>query len=68
MAVPGGWYNVEARAMNGTTVVSTTSRPYVGVGEVFITAGQSNSDNYGQPTQTPTDPRVSCPTNTSATA
>jgi len=59
MSVPAGWYTVEVRTMNGSTVVDTTSRSQVGVGEVFITAGQSNSAYYGVPQQTPADPRVS---------
>ncbi|HBO42976.1 MAG TPA: hypothetical protein DD670_03385 [Planctomycetaceae bacterium] len=59
MAVSAGWYQVEVRAMNGSTVLSTATRPYVGVGEVFITAGQSNSAYYGGTLQTPGDARVS---------
>ena len=31
----------------------------VGIGEVFVTAGQSNSANHGNPALIPADPRVS---------
>lgn len=39
----GGWYQLEARGVSsaGTSAVTTLSR--VGVGEVFLVAGQSNS-------------------------
>ena len=39
----GGWYQLEARGVSsgGTSAVTTLSR--VGVGEVFVVAGQSNS-------------------------
>ncbi len=54
-----GWYRLELRfTLNDTIVNSTTVSP-VGVGEVFITAGQSNSANHGSTTLTPTDSRVS---------
>ena len=39
----GGWYNLEVRGMNGDQVVATTTVERVGVGEVFIIAGQSNA-------------------------
>lgn len=45
--VSGGWYDIEVRALNGTNVVQTTSMQRVGVGEVFVMAGQSNSANFG---------------------
>ena len=57
--VPTGWHRVELRFMNdGNTVDSVTVEP-VGVGEVFIVAGQSNSANHGDYPLTPTDSRVS---------
>lgn len=43
----GGWYRLEVRAMNGGRVTTTTVVEHVGVGEVFVVAGQSNSTNYG---------------------
>jgi hypothetical protein len=39
----GGWYRVEIQL--GETV---TTAEHVGVGEVFVVAGQSNSTNYGE--------------------
>jgi hypothetical protein len=39
----GGWYRVEVRAGGGAAAVE-----HVGVGEVFVIAGQSNSTNYGE--------------------
>lgn len=44
----GGWYAVEARAMKGGDVVGGTKVDHVGVGEVFVVAGQSNSANWGE--------------------
>ncbi|MDA8623220.1 hypothetical protein N9L38_03010 [Candidatus Poseidoniales archaeon] len=57
--VPTGWHRLELRFMNeGTQVALHTVNP-VGVGEVFIVAGQSNSANSGDAPLTPTDSRVS---------
>ena len=54
-----GWFRLELHfSLNESIVNSTTVSP-VGVGEVFITAGQSNSANHGSPTLTPTGARVS---------
>ncbi len=44
----GGWYKVEVRALKGGKVVGEMTVDHVGVGEVFIGAGQSNSTNCGQ--------------------
>jgi hypothetical protein len=57
--VNGGWYTLEVRAKSGATVIGTTSVNRVGVGEVFIIAGQSNAqglENYGSVSST--DERV----------
>lgn len=60
-AVPvpaGGWYTVSAsEGGNGPP----TTVPTVGVGEVFITAGQSNSGHFGEAPQ-PTGPWASAGT------
>jgi hypothetical protein len=54
----GGWYQLEARPVTsgipGTAVVVEK----FGVGDIFVTAGQSNSANFGSPAYTPTDDRV----------
>ena len=64
----GGWYRVEVRAMNaGTTVLAAMAVDRVGVGDVFVTAGQSNAACFGSPTQRPTDDRVSAYTLSSGT-
>ncbi len=44
----GGWYKVEVRALKGGKVVAESGADKVGVGEVFVGAGQSNSTNSGQ--------------------
>ncbi len=45
----GGWYDIEVRAkdMSTSNVIATGSVSCIGVGEVFITGGQSNSCNFG---------------------
>ncbi len=56
----GGWYRLEFRAVDGAgQVVATYVINRIGVGEVFVTAGQSNAANEGQTRQTPDDDRVS---------
>ncbi|WP_229379777.1 sialate O-acetylesterase [Fibrella forsythiae] len=43
----GGWYVLTVRAVrNGVSIAEATVQP-VGIGEVFITAGQSNSRGFG---------------------
>lgn len=57
----GGWYTLEIRGLRGDQIIGTTQVSKVGVGEVFIVAGQSNAQgffNYGAPGAT--DDRVSC--------
>jgi hypothetical protein len=56
---PAGWHRVELRAFDDDALVAETWVEPVGVGEVFITAGQSNSANHGGTPLTPVDPRVS---------
>jgi hypothetical protein len=43
----GGWYKVEIRALKDKHVVAQAAVDHVGVGEVFVGAGQSNSTNCG---------------------
>ncbi len=47
-APAGGWYKLEVRAMKDGKEVAHTSVDHVGVGEVFVGAGQSNSTNCGE--------------------
>jgi hypothetical protein len=44
----GGWYELTVRALQGDQTVAEAVVARVGVGEVFVTAGQSNSTNSGQ--------------------
>jgi hypothetical protein len=57
--VPTGWHRLEFRFMNDGQPIDILTVEPVGVGEVFIVAGQSNSANHGDYPLTPTDPRVS---------
>ncbi len=54
----GGWYILSIRARNAQDVIAEAKVMRVGVGDVFITAGQSNSANYGRPRQNAQDDRV----------
>jgi hypothetical protein len=58
MAAAGGWYRLDIRAREGDMVITDVSVAKVGIGEVFITAGQSNSSNWGEGTQEAKDDRV----------
>ena len=48
----GGWYRIEVRALSGGQPVAGATVEHVGVGEVFVIAGQSNSANHGEEKQT----------------
>ena len=57
----GGWYRLEVRGWKGDQLVDSRQIDRVGVGEVFMIAGQSNSqgfNNMGSPRAN--DDRVSC--------
>jgi len=54
----GGWYRVDVRVVNREKVIAETSVEHVGVGEVFVVAGQSNSANHGEAKQAPQTGRV----------
>ncbi|MBL9166743.1 MAG: hypothetical protein JNN07_03310 [Verrucomicrobiales bacterium] len=59
LAVPsGGWYGLEIRAVNGREALDQVSVAHVGVGEVLVVAGQSNSANHGEEKQQATTGRV----------
>ena len=47
LSLTGGWYSLQVRALAGGSEVGSWTLDRVGVGEVFITAGQSNQ--YGSP-------------------
>lgn len=48
VAIPTGWWQLEARAEDAEPIGKS---PAFGVGEVFITVGQSNAANHGKPRQ-----------------
>jgi hypothetical protein len=49
----GGWHRLEVRAVSGRDTVAETAVEHVGVGEIFVIAGQSNSANHGAEKQIP---------------
>lgn len=56
-----GWYELEVRGWSQDRLVGSDIVPRVGIGEVFLVAGQSNAQgffNYGAPSAT--DDRVNC--------
>lgn len=57
-APAGGWWRLEVRVSHAGKVLATDGVEHVGVGEVFVVAGQSNSANYGEEKQTPQTGRV----------
>lgn len=54
----GGWHRLEVRVMKKDQVLSTAAVEHVGIGEVFVVAGQSNSANHGQEKQNTQTQRV----------
>jgi hypothetical protein len=54
----GGWYRLEWRLSGGGQTVFETNVEHVGVGEIFVIAGQSNSANHGEEKQKPKSPLV----------
>ena len=54
----GGWYRCEVRALLGGQRLAEAAVGQVGVGEVFVVAGQSNSANYGEQKLQPASGRV----------
>lgn len=54
----GGWHTFEVRAVVDGKGVASAGVKRLGVGEVFVVAGQSNSANHGAEKQTPKTGRV----------
>ncbi len=50
-APAGGWYRLEVRAVAPDKTLMDAAVEHVGVGEVFVVAGQSNSANHGEEKQ-----------------
>ncbi|MDQ1089347.1 sialate O-acetylesterase [Siphonobacter sp. SORGH_AS_1065] len=63
--VSGGWYDVEVRSSAGGNVLSSSKVERVGVGEVFVIAGQSNAQGRKDQTDIPEpqDDRINVITN-----
>lgn len=57
-APTGGWYKVEVRGMIQRQPVTLATVEHVGVGEIFVVAGQSNSANHGESKFTAKNPLV----------
>jgi Carbohydrate esterase, sialic acid-specific acetylesterase len=47
----GGWYTLTVRLRRKGRISATLSVAHVGIGEVFVISGQSNSTNYGEELQ-----------------
>ncbi len=58
-APAGGWHRFEIQALQDGRVVAQSIVEHVGIGEVFVVAGQSNSANHGEEKQTTQTRRVS---------
>jgi pimeloyl-ACP methyl ester carboxylesterase len=50
-APSGGWFRLDVRVRQDQTTIAETAVEHVGVGEVFVIAGQSNSANHGEERQ-----------------
>ena len=47
----GGWCRLEVRGISPGKIIGSATVEHVGVGEVFVIAGQSNSANHGEEKQ-----------------
>jgi hypothetical protein len=57
-APAGGWYRLQLRSVKNGVALEQTTVAHVGLGEVFVVAGQSNSANHGEGRQRPATDRV----------
>lgn len=57
-APAGGWFRLEVRTLDQGKVIAETAVDRVGIGEVFVVAGQSNSANHGEEKLTAESGRV----------
>ena len=56
----GGWYRLEVRGLDAdTNELAMVAVDRVGIGDVFVTTGQSNAGGWGSPLQMTSDDRVS---------
>ncbi len=56
--IAGGWYQLEVRPVVSGVAGDSAVIQKVGIGDIYVTAGQSNSANHGTPALTPTSDRV----------
>jgi len=54
----GGWYVVEIRAIAGNKTGQVAALDHIGIGDVYVTAGQSNAVFYGESPQKTATGRV----------
>lgn len=54
----GGWWRLEVRVSHGGKGIAHGGVAHVGIGEIFVVAGQSNSANHGEEKQTTKTKRV----------
>jgi len=54
----GGWHRLDVRVLEGGAVIAQASVEHVGIGEIFVVTGQSNSANNGEEKLTPQTGRV----------
>lgn len=55
----GGWYRLEVRQVKAGVRGTAVIIPNIGIGDVYVTCGQSNSANHGSPALTAVDDHVS---------
>ncbi len=55
----GGWYQIEFRKSIGGSFFNGETVERVGVGDIYLVAGQSNAANFGDPVLDPMDDRLS---------
>ncbi|HBJ33393.1 MAG TPA: hypothetical protein DDZ51_01250 [Planctomycetaceae bacterium] len=54
----GGWWRLEIRVTHAGKIITSGTVDQVGIGEVFVVAGQSNSANHGEEKQRSQSGRV----------
>jgi Carbohydrate esterase, sialic acid-specific acetylesterase len=57
-APAGGWYQLQVRLIGSGTNIAEANIEHVGVGEIFVIAGQSNAANHGEEKQQAKNPLV----------
>ena len=55
----GGWYQIEVRSVTGGTPSQPSTVTRIGVGDIYLTCGQSNAANRGTPPYSPNVDRFS---------